>query len=94
LIINDGRDWIKPPGLRNLPLNDLQQGRVKKNMPRWVSMCLSQETGSKKLTVIANAFGLKRTDSIPTTVKKLRILLEKDSKLRRKVERTKRVYDT
>ncbi len=57
-------------------------------------MYLSQEIGSKKLTVIANAFGLKRTGSIPTTVKKLRVLLEKDSKLLRKVEGIKRQYDT
>jgi len=71
-----------------------QQGRGKKNLPRWVAICLSQEIGSKKLTVIADAFGLKRTGSIPTTVKKLRELLENDSKLFRKVEKIRRGYDT
>jgi len=71
------------------------QNRIgSKNLPRWVAMYLSQEIGSKKLTVIANAFGLKRTGSIPTTVKKLHALLEEDSKLLKKVEGIKRGYDT
>ncbi len=71
-----------------------QQRRGKNNLPRWVAMYLSQEIGSKKLTVIANAFGLKRTGSIPTTVKKLRVLLEDDSKLLGMVESIRRGYDT
>ncbi|MFQ5356601.1 MAG: transposase [Mariprofundaceae bacterium] len=71
-----------------------QKGIGKNNVPRWVAMHLSQEIGSKKLIVIANAFGLKRTGSIPTTVKKLRALLDRDLDLLRKMEKIRRVYDT
>jgi len=67
-----------------------KRGIGERNVPRWVAMCLSLEIGSKKLTVIANAFGLKRTGSIPTTVKKLHALLEEDSKLLEKVEKLRR----
>ena len=70
------------------------RGSMKKNIPRWVAMSLSQEIGGKQLSAIANTFGLKRTGSIPTTVKKLQMLLEKDSSLLRKVGNIRRVYDT
>ena len=71
-----------------------QQGRVQNNIPRWVSMYLSQEIGSKKLSAIAKAFNLKRTGSIPTTVLKLKVLMEEDLGLMRKVKRIRREYDT
>ncbi|PCJ15850.1 MAG: hypothetical protein COB04_12360, partial [Gammaproteobacteria bacterium] len=60
------------------------------NVPRWVAMHLCQELGGQRLTDIAAAFGLKRTGSIPTTIKKLRELMEGDQKLVRKVDRVKR----
>jgi len=71
-----------------------QRGRVQNNTPRWVAMHLSQEIGCKTLMVIAKTFGLKRTGSIPTTVAKLRILMEEDLSLMKKVHRIWRVYDT
>jgi len=49
---------------------------------------------AKMLTVIPNAFGLKRTGSIPTTMEKLHELLEADLKLLEKVAIVRRRYDT
>lgn len=60
------------------------------NVPRWVAMHLCQELGGQRLADIARAFGLKRTGSIPTTIKKLKELLESDQQLARKVNRIKR----
>jgi len=71
-----------------------QRGRVKNNIPRWVAMYLSQEIGSNKLSEIAKVFSLKRTGSIPTTIAKLRVLMEGDLSLRRAVTRIKHEYDT
>ena len=71
-----------------------QRGRVESNIPRWVAMYLSQEISSKKLTEIATLFNLKRTESIPTTIAKLKIMLESDLSLMRKVNKIKREYDT
>lgn len=70
------------------------RGRVNNNIPRWVSMTLAQECAGWKLVDIAAALGLKRTGSIPTTIKKLKDLLEQDRSLSRKVERIKSRYDT
>ena len=63
-------------------------------MPRWVAMTLCQEVGDCRLVNIAKCFGLKRTGSIPTTIKKLRVLMADDKKLARKVGGLKRQYDT
>ncbi|HDH01093.1 MAG TPA: hypothetical protein ENG80_04725 [Nitrospirae bacterium] len=71
-----------------------QRGRAHNNIPRWVSMTLAQECGGLKLVDIAAALGLKRTGSIPTTIKKLKDLLDQDRSLLRKVERIKGRYDT
>jgi REP element-mobilizing transposase RayT len=71
-----------------------QRGRVSNNIPRWVAMFLSQECCRLTLKVIANEFGLKRTGSIPTTIKKLQNLMDEDRKLVKKVEVIRRQYDT
>jgi len=71
-----------------------QRGRVKNNIPRWVALYLSQEIGSEKLSAIAKIFSLKRTGSIPTTIAKLRVLMEEDLSLKRKVNLIRRAYDT
>jgi len=70
-----------------------ERGRGINNIPRWVSMDISQNCGGHKLKDIASAFGLKRTGSIPTAIKNLRILMEEDARLLRKVERIKRQYN-
>ena len=70
------------------------RGRVENNIPRWVGLYLSQETGSKTLREIAAAFNLKQTGSIPTTIMKLRGLMEEDLRLTKKVRQIKSVYDT
>ena len=64
----------------------LKAKRGTNNVPRWVAMYLSQVVGGQQLTSIAEAFGLTRTGSIPTTIGKLKLLMEKDRKLGRKVE--------
>jgi len=64
----------------------LKAKRGTNNVPRWVAMYLSQVLGGQQLTSIAEAFGLTRTGSIPTTIGKLKLLMEKDRKLGRKVE--------
>ena len=71
-----------------------QRGRVNINIPRWVALYLSQEICSKTLNAIAKTFSLKRTGSIPTTVSKLRRLMEEDLSLKRAVNWIKREYDT
>ncbi len=70
------------------------RGRVSNNIPRWVTMALAQEVGGMKLVDIAAALNLKRTGSIPTTIKKLKELLAEDRELQGKVERIRRQYDT
>ncbi len=70
------------------------RGTAITNIPRWVGFYLSQEVGGKSLTEIANYFNLKRTGSIPTTIKKLKLLLEEDLYLAKKVRLIKRYYDT
>ena len=64
----------------------LKVKRGAKNIPRWVAMHLSQVVGGQQLTSIAAAFSLTRTGSIPTTIGKLKLLMEKDRKLCKKVE--------
>ncbi len=65
------------------------------NVPRWVAMTLCQEeVGDCRLVDMAKYFGLKRTGSIPTTIKKCRILMDDDKSLARKIKRVKRQYDT
>ncbi len=56
------------------------------NVPRWVAMYLCQEMGGCRLVTIARDFGLKRTGSIPTTLQKLKQLMESDRGLCRKVK--------
>lgn len=70
------------------------RGTAVTNIPRWVGFYLSQEVGGKSLAEIANYFNLKRTGSIPTTIKKLKLLLEEDLYLAKKVRLIKRYYDT
>ncbi len=60
------------------------------NVPRWVAMYLCQEVGDYRLVNIAKCFGLKRTGSIPTTLKKLKTLMEADQGLSRKVKGMKK----
>lgn len=60
------------------------------NVPRWVAMHLCQEVGGLRLKSIAENLGLKRTGSIPTTIKKLKELMKNDKALDRKVERISR----
>jgi len=71
-----------------------QRGRVANNLPRWVTMYMAQQYGGLKLKEIADEFELKRTGSIPTTIKKLRVVLEGDRNLLRKFNRIKSQYDT
>ena len=70
------------------------RGRINNNIPRWVVMYLLQECSGMRLVDIAAALGLKRTGSIPTTIKKLKEQLELDRRLLRKVDRIKSRYDT
>ncbi|MES9905898.1 MAG: transposase [Sedimenticola sp.] len=64
------------------------------NIPRWVVMYLSQETGGLKLREIADYLELKRTGSIPTTIVKLKAKMEHDAGLVRRVKAIRRQYDT
>ncbi|HFE39171.1 MAG TPA: hypothetical protein ENK06_12260 [Gammaproteobacteria bacterium] len=80
--------------VRKNTIIDPPRGRVSNNIPRWVTMALAQEVGGMKLVDIAAALNLKRTGSIPTTIKKLKELLAEDRKLQGKVERIRRQYDT
>jgi putative transposase len=71
-----------------------RRGRVANNVPRWVALFLAQACAGVTLKSIANEFGLKRTGSIPTTIKKLRVLMDSDRRLMAKVMGIKRQYDT
>ncbi len=71
-----------------------QRGRVANNIPRRVTMYMAQQYGGLKLKEIADEFGLKRTGSIPTTIKKLMVALDGDRKLLRQFNRIKSQYDT
>ena len=57
------------------------------DVPRWVVMHLCQEVGGLQLVSIAEALGLKRTGSIPTTIKKLKEMMAGDDALVRKLEK-------
>jgi len=57
-------------------------------------MYLSQEIGSAKLTEIAQFFGLRSVGSIPTTIKKLKDLLEEDKSLSKIIDKMISEYDT
>ena len=63
----------------------LQAKRGENNIPRWVAMILCQEVGGCRLADIANSFGLNRTGSIPTTIKKLKGLMAEDAGLSKKL---------
>ncbi len=63
----------------------LNSERGKINIPRWAAMYLCQETGNHRLIDIAKKFGLKRTGSIPTTIKKLKALLSLDKSLKNRI---------
>jgi len=71
-----------------------QRGRVVNNIPRWVVLYMAQRYGGMKLKEIAEQLGLKRTGSIPTTIKKLMVVLDGDRKLLRTFNRIKSQYDT
>lgn len=51
-----------------------------------MAMYLCQETGGHRLIDIAKKFGLKRTGSIPTTLKKLKQQISLDKNLRDKID--------
>jgi REP element-mobilizing transposase RayT len=51
------------------------------NIPRWVAMYLCQAVCGCRLVEIAAYFGLKRTGSIPTTISKLKHLMNNDKAL-------------
>jgi REP element-mobilizing transposase RayT len=70
-----------------------QRGRVANNIPRWVALFLSQECCRLTLKAIGSEFGLKRTGSIPTTIKKLRVLMAEDKRLMKRVESIRSQYD-
>jgi len=59
------------------------------NVPRWVAMYLCQEVCGCRLVEIASCFGLKRTGSIPTTISKLKHLMNEDKALMRRVNKLK-----
>jgi REP element-mobilizing transposase RayT len=63
----------------------LKAKRGTNNVPRWVAMYLCQVVGDQPLTSIAEEFSLKRTGSIPTTISKLKVLMDNDRKLLKKV---------
>jgi len=71
-----------------------RRGRVPDNIPRWGAMYLSQECSGALLTEIATGFGLKRAGSVPTTIMKLRVLMDEDASLARKIMNIKSQYDT
>ena len=60
------------------------------NVSRWVLMQLRQEVGGVRLKSIAEDLGLKRTGSIPTTIKKLKEMMGSDKALNRKVEKIRK----
>jgi chromosomal replication initiation ATPase DnaA len=64
-----------------------QRGRTQNNLPRWVAMYIAQQCGGMKLKDIAISFGLKKTGSISTSIKKLERLLKGDVNLLRNVNR-------
>ena len=71
-----------------------QRGRVKNNIPRWVAMYLAQEIAAAKLKEIAELFGLKSVGSIPTAIKKLKCLLDKDEVLSNTINKMINEYDS
>lgn len=71
-----------------------ERGRVKSNLPRWISIYLAQQCGGAKIKDIALAFGLKRAGSVSTIIKKLKNLMNEDVKLQKKIKRIKSEYDT
>jgi len=71
-----------------------QRGRVKNNIPRWVAMYLAQELTAAKLKEIAEIFGLKSIESIPTTINKLKCLLNEDNDLLKSIDKMIAEYDS
>jgi len=71
-----------------------RRGLAEENIPRWVLMYVAQEVGGHKLRDIADLLELKRIGSIPTTIAKLKLRMEEDSALARKVLNISRKYDT
>lgn len=64
------------------------------HIPLWVFMYVVQELGGQKLREIADFLDLKRTGSIPTTIAKLKLRMNENGALAKKVLRIKRNYDT
>jgi chromosomal replication initiation ATPase DnaA len=71
-----------------------QRGRTQNNLPRWAAMYIAQQCGRMILKDIAVSFGLKKTGSISTSIKKLERLLKGDVNLLRNVNRIKDECDT
>ena len=71
-----------------------QRGRTQNNLSRWVAMYIAQQCGGMKLKDIAASFGLKKTGSISTSIKKLERLLKGEVNLLRNVNRINGEYDT
>lgn len=71
-----------------------KRGRVANNIPRWVAMYIVRECCGALLKEIASSFGLSRIGSISTTVNKLQVLMSDDRRLRLKVDKINRQYDT
>ncbi len=71
-----------------------RRGRVDENIPRWVLMYLARNVGGYTLRDIADSLGLKRTGSIPTTIRKLLVRMETDRTLARRVRTIESEYDT
>ena len=57
-------------------------------------MYLAQEIAAAKLKEIAELFGLKSVGSIPTTIKKLKCLLDKDEVLSNTINKMISEYDS
>jgi hypothetical protein len=57
-------------------------------------MCIGQQFSGMKLKDIAISFGLKKTGSISTSIKKLKKLLKGDVNLLQNVNRIKGEYNT
>ena len=56
------------------------------NVAHWVAMYLCRDAGDYRLHEIASYFGLRCTDSIPTTMGKLMKLIGQDEELRMLVD--------
>ncbi len=73
--------------LFNVPVAKvLRVRRGDPNIPRAVAMYLCQEIADHRLIDIAHKFGLKRSGSIPGTIKRIKKLIASDQELKQKLE--------